>query len=74
MATAFGVLDPSRLEYARASGPALRILAEADELESTASLLSAHPSYQAPEAVLASIRSLIDSGRYRVFDRLNSAE
>lgn len=68
VATAFGVLDLNRLEYARPSGPALRIVAEADEIESAASLLRAHPQSDAPVAVLAGIRALLDSGRYRVFD------
>lgn len=74
VATAFGVLDLRRLEYARASGPALRILAEADELESAASLLKAHPNYEAPPSVLAAIRELIDSGRYRAFESVNSKD
>jgi RNA polymerase sigma factor (sigma-70 family) len=68
VATAFGVLDLNRLEYARPSGPALRIVAEADELESAASLLKAHPGSKAPTSVLSGIRALLDSGRYRVFD------
>ena len=68
VATSFGVLNLARLEYARPSGPALRILAEADEVETAAAVLKAHPSYRAPPAVLASIRALIDSGRYRFFD------
>jgi RNA polymerase sigma factor (sigma-70 family) len=68
VATAFGVLDLNRLEYVRPSGPALRIVAEADELESAASLLKAHPACNAPASVLSGIRALLDSGRYRVFD------
>jgi len=68
IAAAFGVLDIERLEYARYSGPALRVVAEADEIEAVASVLKAFPSDQAPPAVLANIRALIDSGRYRVFD------
>lgn len=68
VATAFGVLDLNRLEYARASGPALRIVAEADELETAASLLKAHVQCDAPASLLAGIRALLDSGRYLVFD------
>ncbi|MEO6601977.1 MAG: RNA polymerase sigma factor [Polyangiaceae bacterium] len=68
VATAFGVLALGRLEYASRSGPALRIVAEADEIEAAASVLKAHPDYKAPPSVLASIRALIDSGSYRVFD------
>jgi RNA polymerase sigma factor (sigma-70 family) len=67
VATAFGVLDPNRLEYA-STGLALRIVSEADEIEAAAGVLKAHPDYVAPPSVLASIRALIDSGRYRVFD------
>jgi RNA polymerase sigma factor (sigma-70 family) len=68
VAAGFGVLDIERLEYASRSGPALRIVAEADEIEAAASILKAHPSCAAPPAVLANIRALIDSGRYRVFE------
>jgi hypothetical protein len=68
IASAFGVLDIEHLEYARHSGPALRVVAEADEIEAAASILKAHPSEPAPPAILASIRALIDGGRYRVFD------
>jgi RNA polymerase sigma factor (sigma-70 family) len=68
VAMAFGVLDPQRLEYARGSGPALRILAEADEIEAAASVLKTRPEYRAPSSVLDGIRGLLDSGRYRVFD------
>ena len=42
-ASAFGVLDVERLEYARHSGPALRVVAEADESEASASILKTHP-------------------------------
>ncbi|HEY0469680.1 MAG TPA: sigma-70 region 4 domain-containing protein, partial [Polyangiaceae bacterium] len=68
IATAFGALDVERLEYARHSGPALRVVAEADEIEAVASVLKAFPDDHAPPAVLADIRTLIDSGRFRVFD------
>ena len=68
VATAFGVLDLNRLEYARPSAAALRVVAEADEIESAASLLKAHPQPNAPAGVLSGIRALLDSGRYRVFD------
>jgi RNA polymerase sigma factor (sigma-70 family) len=68
IAKAFGVLDVERLEYARHSGPALRVVAEADEIEAAASVLKAFPADEAPPAILAGIRALIDSGRYRCFD------
>jgi hypothetical protein len=68
VAAAFGVLDLHRLEYASRSRVALRIVAEADQLESAASLLTAHAEYRAPATVLDGIRGLINSGRYRVFD------
>jgi RNA polymerase sigma factor (sigma-70 family) len=68
IAAAFGVLDIERLEYARHSGPALRVVAEADEIEAAASILKALPSDPAPPAILASIRALIDCGRYLVFE------
>ena len=68
VAIAFGVVDLNRLEYADRKGPALRILAEADEIEAAASVLKARPDQRAPSSVLAGIRAIIDSGRYRVFD------
>lgn len=68
VAMSVGVLDLRRLEFADARHQALRVAAEADEIEAAASLIKAHPEYHAPAAVLASIRALIDSGRYRVFD------
>ncbi len=68
VATAFGVLDPGRLEYAGRKGPALRIAAEADEIEAAVSVLKQPPDYRAPGSLRAGIRALIDSGRYRVFD------
>lgn len=68
VATAFGVLNPDRLEYAKPSTPSLRVVAEADALESAASLLKPHPATHAPASVLASIRALIHSKRYVVFE------
>jgi RNA polymerase sigma factor (sigma-70 family) len=67
VAAAMGVVDPHRLEYANRAS-ALRVVAEADAIETAASLLKPHPAKHAPPAVLAGIRALIDSGRYRVFD------
>ena len=61
-------LDIEHLEYASHSGPALRIIAEADEIEAAASVLKAHPNERAPASLLASIRALISSGNYRAFD------
>ena len=68
VAAAFGVADVNRLEYARRHGTALRIVAEADEIEAAVSVLKAHADYRAPGSLLAGIRALIDSGRYRVFE------
>jgi RNA polymerase sigma factor (sigma-70 family) len=70
VAMQFGVVDPASLEYASRNTPPvhLQILAEADEIEAAAQALKSHPDYTAPGAVLARIRSIIDSGRYRVFD------
>lgn len=67
VAAAIGVMDPARLEYASPSFK-LRVLAEADVIETAASLLKPHPAEHASPAVLANIRALIDSGSYRVFD------
>ena len=67
VAAEFGVLDGERLEYASRKGPALRIAAEADEIEAAVSVLKQHPDYRAPGSLLVGIRALIDSGRYRVF-------
>jgi hypothetical protein len=61
IAAAFGVLEIERLEYARPSRPALRVVVEGDELEAAASILKAHVSEAAPPAILAGIRTLLDS-------------
>jgi hypothetical protein len=69
VATAFGVVDGNDLQYVR-RGDARRelpIVKEADEIEAAARALKAHPDYAAPGAILAQIRAIIDSGRYRVF-------
>jgi RNA polymerase sigma factor (sigma-70 family) len=46
----------------------LPLLEEAGEIERAAAVLTAHPDYAAPPALVHRIRSLIDSGRYRMFD------
>jgi hypothetical protein len=44
------------------------VAVEAREIEATVSALRCHPAYAAPASVLAGIRAIIDSGKYRVFD------
>jgi RNA polymerase sigma factor (sigma-70 family) len=69
VATSFGVVNRAQLEYAgKTAHPHLPILAQADEIERAAAALKSHPDYAAPSSVLASIRAIIDSGKYRVFD------
>lgn len=46
----------------------LPLLVEAVEIERAADVLTAHPDYAAPPALVRRIRTLIDSGRYRMFD------
>jgi RNA polymerase sigma factor (sigma-70 family) len=70
VATEFGVVDGSDLQYAkRGESPrALPIVSEANEIEAAAAVLKGHPAYTAPASVLAQIRALLDSGKYRMFD------
>ena len=73
VATEAGVVDPRDIQYATHPGAAprkraLAIAAEATEIEAAADALRCHPDYSAPGSVLAHIRGIIDSGRYRVFD------
>ena len=71
-----GTIDPSRLQFAnhavstsmdRVSTPRER-LREANEIERAAQILRAHPGYAAPDSATESVRKLITSGRYRIFD------
>jgi RNA polymerase sigma factor (sigma-70 family) len=74
VAQGFGVADTKDLQFAghpaRSGGRrALPMAAaEADEIEATVHALKRHPDYAAPEKIIAGIRAIIDSGRYRVFD------
>ncbi len=73
VATEVGVVDRRDIQYATHPGAAprkraLAIAAEATEIEAAADALKCHPDYSAPASVLAQIRGIIDSGRYRVFD------
>jgi RNA polymerase sigma factor (sigma-70 family) len=69
-----GVADLHDLQFAGhvqvpAGRRALPVVAvEAREIEATVSALRCHPAYAAPGSILAGIRAIIDSGRYRVFD------
>ena len=39
-----------------------------DELHDLASLMRSHPRYSAPEATRNAVRTIIESGRYRVLE------
>lgn len=74
VAQAVGVARLEALEYAGhpATAPRPRRLPLADEalaIERAATALCAHPDYAAPPAVLAKIRALVSSGRFRILDR-----
>ena len=73
MANGFGVALLEDLQYAghperspRRSLP--QVVDEAGELERTMCVLRDHPDYAAPPTLVAKLREIIDSGRYRMFD------
>jgi RNA polymerase sigma factor (sigma-70 family) len=73
IANAAGVARTDALQFAShperaAPRRKLPLLEEADELERAADVLKSHPDYAAPPALVARIRSIIDSGRYRLLD------
>ncbi|MFI5302794.1 MAG: sigma factor-like helix-turn-helix DNA-binding protein [Polyangiales bacterium] len=73
VATGAGVVDGDDIHYATHPERAeprrhLPISVEASEIEAAAFALKNHPDYAAPASVLAQIRGIIDSGRYRMFD------
>jgi RNA polymerase sigma factor (sigma-70 family) len=76
VALEFGVVALTDLEYARhpnhasttARRRSLPLAKEATEIENAAEVLRGHPDYAAPGALVAQIRALIDSGKYRMFD------
>src|SRR5262249_39820139 len=74
VAMAAGVADLGDLQFAghpcvpEGRRPLPAVAREAREREATGGALRCHPAYAAPASVLAGIRALIDSGKYRVFD------
>jgi RNA polymerase sigma factor (sigma-70 family) len=69
-----GTVDPAGLLFATHPTrqpprltPAQR-LREANEIERAAAVFRSHPDYAAPDRVTEGIRSLLASGRYRMFD------
>jgi hypothetical protein len=39
-----------------------------DDLHDLASLMRSHPDYAAPDTTIRAVRTIIDSGRYRVLE------
>ena len=69
-----GRVDPRHLLFAdhpvRASNEALlqQSVQEIETLEYTAAQLHRQPDYAAPETLLQSVKALVDSGTYQVFE------
>jgi RNA polymerase sigma factor (sigma-70 family) len=69
-----GRIDPHHLLFAgqparaRRDADLLRRIEEMEELERAAAVFRSHPDYAAPETFLETIRTLIDSGRFRVLE------
>jgi RNA polymerase sigma factor (sigma-70 family) len=73
VANAAGVARTDALQFASHPERAdrrrrLPLVEEAGEIERAADVLASHPDYAAPTALLSRIRTMIDSGRYRMFD------
>ncbi|MBO6717190.1 MAG: RNA polymerase sigma factor [Rhizobiaceae bacterium] len=71
-----GTIDPNHLLFANhpvagagqpIASPKER-MREVEEIERAAEIFRSHPHYAAPASVMQGIRSLITSGRYRMFD------
>lgn len=62
-----GRVQADDLHFAQPANAA-HALAEMEELHDLASLMRDHPDYRAPEAVTATVRHLIKSGRFNVLD------
>ena len=72
VAMGFGVARLDAREYAGLGDPPPRkrlpLVEEAGQIEAAACSLTDHPEYVAPASLIEKIRSLIDSGRWRMFD------
>lgn len=73
VANAAGVARLDALQFASHpergdARPRLPLVEEAGEIERAADVLKAHPDYAAPSSLVDRIRTIIDSGRYRMFD------
>ena len=44
---------------------------EMERLHDLASLMRSHPDYEAPGAVVAAVREVIDSGRYEILEEVS---
>jgi len=68
------MLDPENLRFsthrchARESGSALAQLKELDEMRRVAVLFRAHPNYAAPQSFAESVKKLVETGRWEMFD------
>jgi RNA polymerase sigma factor (sigma-70 family) len=71
------VVDPKNLLFAghrsQAKGMdlSMEFLGELDSLQRVAALYRNHPDYAAPETFQESLKNLVDSGQFRIFDGLN---
>jgi RNA polymerase sigma factor (sigma-70 family) len=60
-----GRVDPDHLKFAQDVQPE-EAVGEMERLYDLASLMRSHPSYEAPEAVIEAVQSVLASGKYRI--------
>jgi RNA polymerase sigma factor (sigma-70 family) len=66
-AVSIGRVRPDSLLFAEHVDPEAAV-GEMDELHDLASLMRSHPQYSAPESTTNAVRSIIDSGRYKLLE------
>ena len=66
-AVRIGRVRPDALQFARHIDPAAAVR-EMDELHDLASLMRSHPQYRAPDSTINAVRTIIESGRYKMLE------
>jgi RNA polymerase sigma factor (sigma-70 family) len=66
-AVRIGRVRPDALQFAQHVDPGTAV-GEMDELHDLASLMRSHPDYAAPASTVEAVRTIIESGRYKVLE------
>jgi RNA polymerase sigma factor (sigma-70 family) len=66
-AVRIGRVRPDALQFAQQVDPDAAV-GEMDELHDLASLMRSHPDYAAPASTIKAVRTIIESGRYKVLE------